>query len=169
MKSHKEPSAKKILSYLKRANVVAENSPDAQTKVGAILVSRSTSSVISEGYNGFIRGADDEKLPKVRPAKYEFIIHAEENLIANAARNGVRTDDCFAVVSISPCVKCARLLFQAGIEEVYFGEMYDDTKRMVKLGDLKLNITFVDPFYKMLIEPNVEEQPIRDEESNEQA
>ncbi len=102
----------KILSYLRRAEVAAENSPDAETKVGAVLISYKTGSVISEGYNGFVRGADDDTIPKTRPDKYEYVIHSEANLICNAARNGVRTDDCFVVQTHSPCVQCARLLYQ---------------------------------------------------------
>lgn len=150
-----EISEKKILSYLKRAQVVAENSPDAETKVGSVLVSKKTHSVISEGYNGFIRGADDDKLPKTRPEKYDYVIHAEENLICNAARNGVRVDDCFVVQTISPCVKCARLLYQAGVDTVFYGEWYKGSDKVSELGDLKLTFTKFEKFTKIVIEPNV--------------
>jgi dCMP deaminase len=135
----------KILSYLRRAEVVAENSPDAETKVGSILISNSTGSVISEGYNGFVRGANDAIIPKTRPAKYDFFIHAESNLICNAARNGVRTDDCFIVQTHSPCVHCARLLYQSGISTVYFKEYYNRTHEIERLGDLEVRYT---PFGK---------------------
>lgn len=145
---------KKLASYIRRAQVVAENSPDAETKVGSILVSKTTGSVISEGYNGFVRGANDDKLPKIRPAKYEFIIHAEENLICNAARNGVRTEDCFIVQTISPCVNCARRLYQAGVSIVYYKEWYTGSDKVAELGDLKFFHEIIGPYHKITISPN---------------
>lgn len=147
-------NSKKILSYLRRASVVAENSPDAETKVGAVLISKKTGSVISEGYNGFVRGAVDEKIPKTRPEKYEYVVHAEENLLTNSCRNGVRTDDCFIVQTISPCIRCARLLYQAGIDTVYFKDYYRGTDEVKRLADIKLEYTFHDGYTKIIIKPN---------------
>lgn len=150
-----EISEKKILSYLKRAQVISESSPDAETKVGSVLVSKKTQSVISEGYNGFIRGANDEKIPKTRPEKYEYVIHAETNLIANAARNGVRTDDCFIVQTISPCVNCARLLYQSGIDTIFYSEWYNGSDKIKELGDLRLQFTKYEKYTKIVIQPNI--------------
>lgn len=144
----------KILSYLRRAEVVAENSPDAETKVGSVLISKKTGSVISEGFNGFVRGARDERLPKVRPEKYEYVLHSEANLICNAARNGVSTDDCFVVQTHSPCVHCARLLYQSGIRVVYFKNFYHGTADVKRLGDLQFKYTQFNKYTKIEIRPN---------------
>jgi len=149
----KEPKSEKVLSYIRRAEVVAENSPDADTKVGSVLISKKTGSVISEGYNGFVRGAQDDRIPKTRPEKYEYVIHAETNLICNAARNGVTTDDCFIVQTHSPCVHCARLLYQSGITVIYYKEFYRGTKDVERLGDLQLKYTAYDKYTKIEIEP----------------
>jgi len=149
----KELKDSKILSYIRRAEVTAESSPDAETKVGSVLISKKTGSVISEGYNGFVRGTNDEVLPKTRPAKYEYVIHAETNLICNAARNGVVTDDCFVVQTHSPCVQCARLLYQSGITTVYFKNYYPGTDEVQRLGDLQLKYTSFEKYTKIEIEP----------------
>jgi dCMP deaminase len=146
----------KLTSYIKRAMVIAENSPDAETKVGSILVSKLTGSVISEGYNGFVRGANDAALPKTRPAKYDYVIHAEQNLIYNAARNGVRTDSCFIVQTHSPCITCARAVFQAGIDTIYFKNYAPATDQIKVLGDLKLEYTTLGDYTKIIISPNTE-------------
>lgn len=148
-----ELKPEKVLSYIRRAEVVADNSPDADTKVGSVLISKKTGSVISEGYNGFVRGAKDEIIPKTRPEKYEYVIHAETNLICNAARNGVTTDDCFIVQTHSPCVHCARLLYQSGITTVYFKEYYRGTADVARLGDLELKYTKFGEYTKIEIEP----------------
>lgn len=154
MDQMEELKEKKVLSYLKRAEVVAENSPDAETKVGAVLISKKTGSVISEGYNGFVRGAQDDRIPNTRPEKYEFVIHAEANLICNAARNGVTMDDCFVVQTISPCVHCARLLYQCGIDTVYYKDYYRGTDEVKRLGDLELEYTNFDKYTKIKIRPS---------------
>lgn len=147
-------SLKKIKSYIRRAEIVAENSPDEQTKVGSVLISSRTLSVISEGYNGFIRGANDAALPKTRPGKYEYIIHAEANLICNAARNGVDMNECFIVQTHSPCVNCARLLFQAGIDVIYFKDKHVMTDTAERLGDLTFNYTDLKEYSKLELKPN---------------
>lgn len=147
-------SEKKILSYLRRADVVAENSPDAETKVGSVLVSKKTLSVVSEGYNGFVRGTNDDVIPKTRPKKYDYVIHAEANLLANAARNGVRTDDTFIVQTISPCVSCARLLYQAGIDTIFYRGWYKGSDKIKEYGDLILEFTKYENCTKIIIKPN---------------
>lgn len=148
-----EPKPKKILGYIRRAEAAAGDSPDEQTKVGTLLVSRKTGSVVSEGYNGFARGANDAVLPKTSPEKHEYVIHAETNLICNAARNGVSTDDCFVVQTHSPCVHCARLLYQAGITVVYFKQYHKRTDEARRLGDLQLQYTPCDGYTKIEISP----------------
>lgn len=144
----------KLQLFIKRALVVSENSPDEETQVGSILVSKSTGSVISEGFNGFVRDTNDDVLPKTRPDKYEYVIHAEQNLIYNAARNGVRTDNCFVVQTHSPCVHCARALYQSGIDTVYFKNYYPGTDRIEELGDLTLEYTEFSEVTMIKIKPN---------------
>lgn len=144
----------KVLSLIRRAEAAALDSPDAETKVGSVLVSKSTGSVISEGFNGFVRGARDEVLPKTRPDKYEFVIHAEQNLIYNAARNGVRMNDCFIVQTHSPCIQCARALYQSGVDTVFFKKYYPGTDRIAELGDLVLEYTESETYTKIVIRPN---------------
>jgi len=148
-----ELKEKKVLSFIRRAEVVASNSPDQETKVGAVLVSKKTGSVVSEGYNGFVRGARDSAIPKKRPHKYEFMIHAEANLICNAARNGVSTDDCFVVQTHSPCVHCARLLHQCGIDTVFYKNYHPGSNAIKTLGDLELQYTSYGKYTRILIRP----------------
>lgn len=149
----KEIKPEKVLNLIAMAEIAASASPDAETKVGSILVSKKTGSVVSTGFNGFVRGANDDVIPKTRPEKYEYVIHAESNLICNAARNGVTTDDCFIVQTHSPCVHCARLLYQCGITTVFYKEFYRGTEEVKRLGDLQLKYTSFDKYTKIEIEP----------------
>lgn len=108
------------------AEAVALRSHDEETKVGAILVKNDTGMVVATGHNGFVRGAPDSRLPTVRPDKYQFMVHAEENLLAHTSRNGISVDNCSLIITLSPCQKCLRLMWQAGITEVICRDIYRD-------------------------------------------
>lgn len=144
----------KLDNYFKQAKVVAENSHDTETQVGALLIHGKTKAVLSSGFNGFIRGTCDDKLPTTRPGKYEYIVHAEANLISNAARHGVATEGGFVVCTMSPCKNCLRLMFQAGVTEVYFETKYRDFEEQISMKDLQINLTQVGKYYKLELEAN---------------
>lgn len=97
----------------------ARKSKDS-TKVGAALVGPD-GEVRLTAYNGPPKGVDDLPERFERPRKYLFASHAEANLIAFAAREGIRTKDCTVYVTHYPCAACARALIQAGVAEVVIG------------------------------------------------
>ncbi|WP_237151564.1 deoxycytidylate deaminase [Oryzibacter oryziterrae] len=102
------------------ARHAASKSKDS-TKVGAVLVGPE-GEVRLTAYNGPPRGVADIPERFVRPAKYLFASHAEANLIAFAAREGIRTKGCTVFVTHAPCAACARTLIQAGIARVLHGD-----------------------------------------------
>jgi len=122
------------------ALTVAKRSHDTQTQVGAVLVNSETGAILATGFNGFVRGAKDKGLPTVRPDKYKYIVHAEENLIANCVRHGVSTNDCILYCTLSPCVKCMRLLFQSGITSIIVKDLYRDVDDIKTMKDIQLDI-----------------------------
>lgn len=91
------------------------------TKVGAALVDRD-GTVLLTGYNGPPRGVRDIPERFVRPTKYLFASHAEQNLIAFAARKGIATNDCRIYVTHHPCPSCMKSIIQAGITCVYIDD-----------------------------------------------
>lgn len=97
----------------------AKKSKDS-TQVGAVLVGPD-GEVRLTGYNGPPKGVEDHAWRFERPAKYLFASHAEANLIAFAAREGIRTKDCTVYVTHMPCAGCARSLIQAGVVAVRYG------------------------------------------------
>ena len=118
------------------AEAVSLKSHDAETKVGGVLVKNDTGVVVATGYNGFVRGAPDKELPTTRPDKYQYMVHCEENMIASAAKNGINVSECTLVITMSPCQKCLRLMWQAGITEVVCKDLYKDHDS--NLADLKI-------------------------------
>lgn len=142
---------KKIQNYHKQACVIAELSPDAETQVGALLIHTLTGAVLSSGYNGFLRGAPDQLLPKTRPDKHNFILHAEKNLIYNCARHGISMSDCYVFCTLSPCMDCLRALYQSGITRVVFKDEYRDFSRESQILDLGWQLLKLGEFTVMIL------------------
>ncbi len=90
------------------------------TQVGAALVGPERE-VRLTAFNGAPRGVRDSEERRERPTKYLFASHAEANLIAFAAREGIRTKGCTVFVTHYPCSSCARTLIQAGVSHLVVG------------------------------------------------
>lgn len=104
---------------MKIAELVALKSKDS-TKVGAVLVG-DNNVVLLTAFNGAPIGVLDIPERLERPEKYKWASHAETNLIAFAAREGVRTEGRAVYSTHMPCAACARTLIQAGIKRVIVG------------------------------------------------
>ncbi len=126
------------------------NSHDSETQCGCVLVKDKTP--ISTGYNGFIRDIDDSVLPRTRPEKYPYMIHAEANAIYNSVRLGRQTLNSTAYITGPPCLQCLQMLYQCGIIEIKFSnisnikmEIYsaEYLKILELIGD-KITMSFID-------------------------
>jgi dCMP deaminase len=112
--------------FMEMAYLVASKSKDRSVKVGAVAVGEGNT-MLSMGYNGFVRFADDEDDARhERPEKYNWTAHAELNVICNAARNGTSLLRATMYVTSHPCIECAKAIVQAGIEEVVLPSKEDD-------------------------------------------
>lgn len=104
-----------LLGFARHAALKSKDS----TKVGAVLVGPNNE-VLLTSYNGPPMGVDDTADRFERPRKYLFASHAEANLIAFAARHGIKTKDCQIYVTHCPCSSCAKSIIQAGITKVIY-------------------------------------------------
>lgn len=143
--------------FLSTAKHIAEWSKDPSTQVGAVAVRDRR--VLGTGYNGFPRGILDLSNRLVdRPQKLLRTVHAEANVVAQAARNGVCLEDATIYVwPFIPCNTCCTLLIQTGFERVVFPdiaiperwlESFTMSKEMFRESGVKL--TLIDPH---LVEP----------------
>lgn len=103
------------------AEVWAGNSYCRRRQVGALLVKDRM--IISDGYNGTPSGfenicEDDNNQTKA------YVLHAEANAITKVARSSNSSDGATLYVTASPCIECAKLIIQAGIQRVVCGERY---------------------------------------------
>lgn len=99
------------------ARHAALKSKDPSTQVGAVVIGPD-GEIRATGYNGLPRGVADLPERMERPAKYLWTSHAEENLVAHAARVGVSLKGCTVYVTHFPCSRCARSLIQSGVTAV---------------------------------------------------
>lgn len=110
--------------YLELARHISTWSSDPSRKVGAVAIG-SKKQVLSQGFNGFCRGFDDSKERYAnRELKLKFIVHAEANVIYNAAHSGVNLDGSTLYVWGCPiCHECAKAIIQCGIRRVVMPSM----------------------------------------------
>ena len=134
-----------IDAYMKTAEVFAGLSSARRLHVGAIVVKDDR--IISIGYNGMPSGWDnncedkiycddgdysEQQLPKTENLpwlKYKLItkpevLHAETNAIAKLAKNGDSSNGAVLFVTHAPCLDCAKLVYQSGINSVYYRNAY---------------------------------------------
>jgi len=108
--------------FMQMAQLISTWSKDQSTKVGCVIVSPQKA-ILSMGYNGFPRGVDDTIPARhERPTKYDFVVHAEENALLNAGRNGTRLNGGILYVTMPPCTHCAGSIIQSGIKEIIYLE-----------------------------------------------
>lgn len=104
--------------FMDLAFMVASWSKDPSTKTGAIVVGPDRE-IRATGYNGLVRGVDDNKPERMeRPTKYDFFEHAERNAVYNACLTGTSLKGCTLYATHAPCTDCARAIIQAGIKTV---------------------------------------------------
>ena len=99
----------------------AENSYCRRRQVGALLVKDKM--IISDGYNGTPVGFEnicEEDDDHTKP----YVLHAEANAITKVAQSNNSSAGATLYVTTSPCIECSKLIIQAGIRRVVFGEYY---------------------------------------------
>lgn len=108
--------------YMALAFVASQRSIDPSTKHGCVIVQNNR--ILSIGYNGPPRGADDSKVPLTRPDKYHFMAHAEANAIDNCGHDfGNSAFHTIAYVTGKPCSACLLRLIQRGITHIIYGRV----------------------------------------------
>jgi dCMP deaminase len=133
-----KPRISKQEYYLDIAKAVSERSPCLRRQIGAIIVNEDV--IVSTGYNGPPRGVincleigclkDKNNLPSYSGYDFCIGVHAEENSVINAARNGSSINNGYlylcgqdynskGISDLRPCDRCKRVLINSGIKKVF--------------------------------------------------
>lgn len=128
--------------YMDWASRTAELSHARRLHVGAVIVKDDT--VISYGYNGMPAGWDNNCEDEIyqqdgtvgTKTKAE-VLHAESNAIAKLAKSHNSGLGANIFITHAPCIECAKLIYQSGINSVYYRSQYrndDGINFLVKSG-----------------------------------
>ena len=136
--------------FLKIASVVAERSTCLRHHVGAVAVR--DKQILSTGYNGAPSGLKDclelgclrDEMNIESGTRHEICraVHAEQNVIIQAALHGISLADATVYVTPPPCVLCAKMLVNARIKRyVTFGSYADDSfKELFEKAGIKFEL-----------------------------
>jgi dCMP deaminase len=114
--------------FMNIARVVASRATCDRKFVGSVIVRDKT--ILSTGYNGSIRGMPhcSEAGHMMEDGHCVATIHAETNAVLQAAKNGVSIDGATVYVTASPCWNCFKMITNAGIRRIVYGEFYRDNR-----------------------------------------
>lgn len=126
--------SKWIDAYMDTAERFAQLSSAVRLKVGAVVVKDHR--IISIGYNGMPSGwnNDCEEVLEVHEdggvitKTKDEVLHAEENAILKLAKSGDGGDGASLFCTHAPCIQCAKLIYGAGINTMYYRDTYRDDK-----------------------------------------
>lgn len=118
--------------YMMIAQIVARRSKDPHTKVGAVLVKDNR--ILGIGYNA------EPKNFKLdfdwhSSEKYDFVIHAELNAIANSTYFGNSIEGSDMYLTLSPCHECMKLIIQYQIKRIFYHTKYKDFAFVKKMAE----------------------------------
>jgi dCMP deaminase len=125
--------------------MVAKRTTCLRRGVGAVLVKDKR--VLATGYNGAPAGLkhceevgclrENESIPSGTRHELCRGLHAEQNVIVQAAYHGIAIGGATIYCTNKPCVICSKMIINAGIKKVYYDEGYDDPladQMMVEAG-----------------------------------
>lgn len=134
--------------FMKMAELAAARASCLRQKVGAVLVKNKK--VLATGYNGAPKdithcehtGCLREEMGVASGQRHEICrgVHAEQNLVAQAAFHGVKTEGSAVYCTHQPCIICTKILINAGINKIYYKNAYADefAEKLLKESNIEL-------------------------------
>ena len=125
--------------FVETTKLVAKRSSCVKAQQAALLIKDNR--IISFGYNGppagtlnCLEDGGEDVCGKDSNGSCFLGVHAEQNAIGYAARNGINTEGCTIYCTMTPCISCAKLVVAAGIKEFYYIDEYrlDDGLRFLE-------------------------------------
>jgi len=143
-------------AHMKAAEVYSQLSSARRLQVGCVVVKDNT--IIGIGYNGMPSGWDNDCEKRSYTEldnKYQYldedgshyslvtrpeVLHAESNSLAKIARSTNSSEGASLFVTHAPCLDCAKMMYQAGINSVYYRSSYRDTSGVDFLKECNIKV-----------------------------
>mgnify|MGYP001560162243 CR=1 FL=1 len=125
-------------------DILAKRGTCPRARVGIILARDSR--IVATGYNGAPTNMShclDVGCLLSLTGGCIRAVHAEANVIAFAAREGIRTQDTALYVSLAPCLSCAQLIINAGISDVFYQSPYRNPEGLRLLESVNIKTTYI--------------------------
>ena len=122
---------------MEMAELTASLSYATRLQVGALIVKGNR--VIGTGYNGM--PTDWENECDINGVTKSEVLHAETNAIAKVAQSTESSKGATLFCTHAPCIDCAKLIFQSGINTLYYRNEYRDDQgvKFLKLGGVNVH------------------------------
>jgi len=144
------------IAHMKTAGVYSQLSTAVRLKVGSVIVKDNR--IISIGYNGMPSGWDNEcEYKEYMPDGSDTavtkpeVLHAETNAIAKLARSNESGLGATLYITHAPCMDCAKLIYQSGINRVVYENDYRNKKGVDFLALCGLEVEQLDVGTKEII------------------
>jgi dCMP deaminase len=134
--------------FMAITRLVAKRSTCLRRSVGAILVKEKR--ILATGYNGAPAGVrhceevgclrENSSIPSGTRHELCRGLHAEQNVIIQAAYHGISIRDATLYCTNKPCVICSKMIINAGIKKIYYEEGYDDALSDQLFGEARLDL-----------------------------
>lgn len=133
-------------AHMAAAEVYSKLSSAKRLQVGCVVVKDNT--IIGIGYNGMPSGwtndcedilevhEDGGVVTKTKPE----VLHAETNALAKIARSTNSSEGASLFVTHAPCLDCAKLIYQSGINSIYYRNSYRDESGINFLKQCKVEV-----------------------------
>ncbi|MDD2856750.1 MAG: cytidine/deoxycytidylate deaminase family protein [Desulfuromonadaceae bacterium] len=135
--------------FMDITRLVATRSTCMRRQVGAIIVKNRN--ILATGYNGVPSGITHceasgclrERLQIPSGERHELCrgLHAEQNAIIQAARHGINIDGALRYCTTMPCIICTKMIINAGITAVIYGEGYTDSLASEMIAETGISVT----------------------------
>lgn len=134
--------------FMEIAELVKTRSTCLRRQVGAVIVKDNR--ILTTGYNGVPpkvehcenAGCLREKLGVPSGQRHELCraLHAEQNAVIQAAKNGIPIDGSAIYITAQPCIICAKILIASGIQRIIFKGDYPDELSLEMLKESNIEV-----------------------------
>jgi len=134
--------------FMAITRLVAKRSTCLRRSVGAVLVKEKR--ILATGYNGAPAGLkhceevgclrENSSIPSGTRHELCRGLHAEQNVIIQAAYHGISINGAVLFCTNKPCAICSKMLINAGIQEIYFLDGYEDALSDQMLAEAGVNL-----------------------------
>ena len=137
--------------HMRVAEVYSEVSSARRLQVGCVIVKNNT--IIGIGYNGMPSGWDNNceneigevinganKIVEIRLKTKPEVLHAESNALAKVARSTNSSEGATLYVTHAPCLECSKLIYQSGINSVFYRNEYRDSAGINFLNKCEVHV-----------------------------